>query len=327
MVGCGVVTALVWSGTISRSGRPAGNCTTYKPQQEPMATDSCLKAYLAEIGRYPLLSADDEIRLGRLVAKAMDLHALGRQLTTEERRELRRGMHARDKFIQSNLRLVVNIANKYQYNRKSLEFMDLVQEGNFGLIRAVEKFDYSRGYKFSTYAYWWVRQSIQRSIASSDSLIRVPVQMHEKLLKMRRTAEEMTRRLGRQPTLLEIAKESELPLDEIQLLTNRAHDVLSLDRTVPGHDTELTLKEIIADPGSEDTLGREHDNHRLEMLMAVMDEYLDAHERQVLISRHTDEPVTWKELSAQLQMSRDTLQRSETKAIARCRVLLGAAMD
>jgi RNA polymerase sigma factor (sigma-70 family) len=170
--------------------------------------DSSLKSYLNEISRHPLLTLDQEIQYGRRIARMCELKKLDRELTAQERHELRSSQRARDRFMQCNLRLVVHAAKKYdRRNRKSLEIMDLIQEGNLGLARAVELFDYTRGYRFSTYAYWWIRQGIQRAIAQNDAMIRIPAAMHDTMLKVDRVKDALGQKLGRTPSLKEIADE------------------------------------------------------------------------------------------------------------------------
>jgi RNA polymerase primary sigma factor len=159
--------------------------------------------YLNEIARYPLLTVDQEIQYGRRIAKMRELQQLERTLTDAEQRLVRSGQRARERFMQCNLQLVVHVAKKYENRRrKSLEIMDLIQEGNIGLARAVELFDSSRGYKFSTYAYWWIKQGIQRALSQSDAMIRLPTGLHDLLAKIARTTSDLGQRIGRTPTLM-----------------------------------------------------------------------------------------------------------------------------
>ena len=155
--------------------------------------DSSLREYLREIARYPLLSPEQEIQLGRQVVRM--------QQPTCTDREQRQGQRARDKFIKSNLKLVVNIAKKYDgRQRKAMMLLDLIQEGNIGLARAVDMFDPSRGYRFTTYAYWWIRQAIHRAIANNDNMIRMPSSLHEKIIKIAKVQSRLTQELGRLPS-------------------------------------------------------------------------------------------------------------------------------
>jgi RNA polymerase primary sigma factor len=157
--------------------------------------------------RYPLLTVDQEIQYGRRIAKMRELQQLERILTDAEQRLVRSGQRARERFMQCNLQLVVHVAKKYENRRrKSLEIMDLIQEGNIGLARAVELFDPLRGYKFSTYAYWWIKQGIQRALSQSDAMIRLPTGLHDLLAKIARTTSDLVQRIGRTPTLNEVAE-------------------------------------------------------------------------------------------------------------------------
>ncbi|MDP6193366.1 MAG: sigma-70 family RNA polymerase sigma factor, partial [Prochlorococcaceae cyanobacterium ETNP18_MAG_1] len=165
--------------------------------------------YLATIGRIPLLTPAEEIELGNQVQKMMSLTEDGsiapdsKELTSHQRRLIRIGRRSKERMMKANLRLVVSVAKKYQ--GKGLELLDLIQEGSIGLERAVEKFDPTRGYKFSTYAYWWIRQGMTRAIDNSARTIRLPIHISEKLSKMRRISRELSHRFGRQPNRLELA--------------------------------------------------------------------------------------------------------------------------
>ena len=168
--------------------------------------DSSLKEYLREIARYPLLSPEQEIQLGRQVVKMQQPGCTDR--------EQRQGQRARDKFIKSNLKLVVNIAKKYDgRQRKAMMLLDLIQEGNIGLARAVDMFDPSRGYRFTTYAYWWIRQAIHRAIANNDNMIRMPSSLHAKIIKIAKVQSRLTQELGRLPSQQEIADDLDITID------------------------------------------------------------------------------------------------------------------
>jgi len=188
-------------------------------------TEDSIRVYLQEIGRIRLLRPDEEIELARKIADLLQLEELATQYESEKghfpsvrewaelidmplskfRRRLLLGRRAKEKMVQSNLRLVVSIAKKYM--NRGLSFQDLIQEGSLGLIRAAEKFDHEKGYKFSTYAYWWIRQGMTRAIDNSARTIRLPIHISEKLSKMRRVSRELSHKFGRQPTRLEMATE------------------------------------------------------------------------------------------------------------------------
>ena len=159
-----------------------------------------------------------------------ELRDIERPLTPAEQRVMRSGLRARERFMQCNLQLVVHVAKKYENRkRKSLEIMDLVQEGNIGLARAVELFDYSRGYKFSTYAYWWIKQGIQRAISQSDAMIRLPTGLHDLLTKVARTTSDLGQQLGRMPSMQEVADDMAVSLSAIHDAIRRSYAVCSLD--------------------------------------------------------------------------------------------------
>jgi RNA polymerase sigma factor (sigma-70 family) len=189
------------------------------PRRRQPATDDLVRLYLDDIGRHPLLTKDDEARLAQLIEAGL---AARRQLEdtdsdADRRRELehcvRSGEQAAGDFVNANLRLVVSIASRYQAS--GLPLLDLIQEGNLGLIHAVEKFDWHKGFKFSTYATWWIRQAIQRGIANSRRSIRLPVHAEDRLRNVQRTRDFLEGDLGRPPTVAEIAAETGLSLDEV----------------------------------------------------------------------------------------------------------------
>src|SRR6266550_1153230 len=187
-----------------------------------MTTDS-VQLFLNEAGRYPLLTAAEEVELAKLIERGDG--------------------HAKDRMINSNLRLVVSIAKKYQGHGLSL--LDLIQEGIIGLIRAVEKFDWRKGFKFSTYATWWIRQAVQRGVANKARTIRIPVHIVEREQKMARAERELATQLGRVPTEQEVAKRAKLPLKQVRDVENAARAVTSLDRPV-GSESEGSFGELVA---------------------------------------------------------------------------------
>jgi len=180
---------------------------------QPKISGDSVRAYLRDIGRVPLLNDDEEIMLGRQVQRLMELTEIQKELSLDVdgladamdlpsrqiKRELHLGKKAKEKMVISNLRLVVSIAKKY--TKRNMELLDIIQEGTFGLIRGVEKFDPGRGYKFSTYAYWWIRQGITRAIAEKSRAIRLPIHITENLNKLKRAQRELTQMLGAMPTV------------------------------------------------------------------------------------------------------------------------------
>ena len=211
-----------------------------------------LQVYLAEVARHPLLSRADEVELSaqiRAGAAARRELAAERELDDAVEAELeavvQRGDEARDRFVRANLRLVVSLAKRY--TQRGLPFLDLIQEGNIGLMRAVEKFDYRRGYRFSTYATWWIRQAVSRAIADQARTIRVPVHMVEALNKVMRTIRIMVQETGREPTEEDLAVRLGLPLEKVQRIVRIVQDPISLE-TPLGDEGDSHLGDLVADP-------------------------------------------------------------------------------
>src|SRR3954465_4883810 len=203
-------------------GLPEAEEATYVNSEVAAMTTDSLQLFLNEAGRYPLLTAAEEVELAKRIERG--------------------DKAAKDRMVNSNLRLVVSIAKKYQGHGLSL--LDLIQEGIIGLIRAVEKFDWRRGYKFSTYATWWIRQAVQRGVANKAREIRIPVHIVEREQKISRAERELTAKLGRPPEDSEIAKAAKLPLKQVREVRQAARAVTSLDR--PMADSETSLGELMA---------------------------------------------------------------------------------
>ena len=213
--------------------------------------EDLVRVYLDEIGRHELLTKDDEARLAQDIDAGRDARAKLDEpapMKRNDRRKLEeavlRGEAARREFIQSNLRLVVSIAKKYQAS--GLPLLDLVQEGNLGLMHAVEKFDWRKGFKFSTYATWWIRQAIQRGIANSARVIRLPVHAGDMLTALLKLRAQLEGTMGRTPTLAELANEAELPLDKVVEVLRYAVDTVSLDEPVRD-DGDAELGDFVED--------------------------------------------------------------------------------
>lgn len=284
-----------------------------------------IKDYLNSIAKYPLLTPQQEIQLGRRVARWQELKQCNRALSTDERRELRSGERARQRFIQSNLQLVVHVARKYdKRNNKTLELMDLIQEGNIGLARAVELFDPSRGYKFSTYAYWWIRQGITRALIQHDAIIKLPTSLHEMLYKIGRTAQELSHTIGRQPTIAEIANTLAMDTEELSYLMKQAYRVTSLDQKVT--DTETTcIGDNIADPRYETEIVEMRQEIR--ELIDCCEKYLDAATQQIIKARSLARPVTWSQLEQQMGINKTRLQNMERRGMNRLRMLMSNPLE
>ena len=280
---------------------------------------SSFKSYLNEIARYPLLTVDQEIQYGRRIAAMRELRDIERPLTPAEQRVMRSGLRARERFMQCNLQLVVHVAKKYENRkRKSLEIMDLVQEGNIGLARAVELFDYSRGYKFSTYAYWWIKQGIQRAISQSDAMIRLPTGLHDLLTKVARTTSDLGQRLGRMPSMQEVADDMAINLSAIHDAIRRSYAVCSLDAISANNDTASILDMIADAPPADDHVISD----QAAEMMELMDMYLDERSAYVIRSRRLQKPMSWPELEAATGMTASQLQRFEKAGMFRLRMML-----
>ena len=263
--------------------------TNKKMTKSPMFTADMVRTYLHEIGRVPLLTHEQEIVYGKQVQQMMALleakEALGDELNREptleewvERvslsaeeinRAIAIGTHAKRKMIEANLRLVVAIAKKYQ--KRNMEFLDLIQEGTLGLERGVEKFDPMRGYKFSTYAYWWIRQAITRAIAQQARSIRLPIHITEKLNKIKKVQRELAQQLGRSATPGEIATALELEPALIREYLNIARQPISLDVRV-GDNQDTELQDLLEDdgPSPEHYMTQESLRQDLENLLAEL---------------------------------------------------------
>ena len=285
------------------------------------------KSYLNEIARYPLLTVDQEIQYGRRIARMRELQGLERPLTDAEHRLVRSGLRARERFMQCNLQLVVHVAKKYENRkRKSLEIMDLIQEGNIGLARAVELFDSSRGYKFSTYAYWWIKQGIQRALSQNDAMIRLPTGLHELLAKVARTTSDLSHRIGRTPTLAEVADHIGVGVNTIHDALRRSHTVYSLDAITAGSET-LALIDLIADPQSLVDMDELSISHQAQEMLELIDKYLDDRSKFIVRSRRLQQPLTWAEIAAKLGIAPSRVQQLERMALFRLKMMLNKGKE
>lgn len=242
--------------------------------------------YLDGIAKTPLLTAEEEVELARAIEAGQYARAILEDRLTDQEASLRRveatpeeleelaelGDLAMQRFITANLRLVVSVARKY--GRAQMPLLDLVQEGNTGLIRAVEKFDFTKGFKFSTYATWWVRQSISRGIAQQGRIVRLPVHVAEQVNQVAAVRRTLERRLGREPELSEIASELEIPEDQIIDLLRLSRDHVSLDAPVE-EDGDTALGDLLAremSPGPDEMVLDAEDRKRLEAMLSTLDD-------------------------------------------------------
>ena len=285
-----------------------------------------VRMYLREIGQYPLLTDKQEVELaqaiegGERAKKRLEKEAAKMSARTIERveQDLDGGRAARRRFIQSNLRLVVSIARRYQ--GMGLPLLDLIQEGNLGLMRAVEKFDWRKGFKFSTYATWWIRQAITRAIADTARTIRIPVHMVEAVQKVRKIQEELLDKLGREPLIEEIAKEAGFPPDKVQEIFRIMPEPVSLETPV-GEDEETELLHFIEDATAEAPAETALASMLQEDLRSVLDT-LSERERRVLELRFglaDGRPRTLEEIGKEFNLTRERIRQIEAKALAKLR--------
>jgi RNA polymerase primary sigma factor len=278
--------------------------------------------YLATIGREPLLTPAEEIELGNQVQTMMRLTEEGdRELSDLEKKLLRIGKRSKQRMMKANLRLVVSVAKKYQ--GKGLELLDLIQEGSLGLERAVEKFDPTRGYKFSTYAFWWIRQSMTRAIACQSRTIRLPVHLSERLTAIRKVSLDLAHKLGAMPSRQEIAEAMAMPIEELDGLLRQSLTTSSLDAPVNGDEGRSFLGDLIADSSEEEPLDRVERGIHQEQLGRWLS-HLSDQERQVLQLRfglEGEERHTLAEIGRQLDVSRERVRQVELKALRKLRNL------
>jgi RNA polymerase primary sigma factor len=284
-----------------------------------------VRMYLQEIGRVPLLDTQQEVELSMQMEAgrrgAVKLKG-GEALSVEERAILERlgreGDKAQQRLVEANLRLVVSIAKKYV--GRGMPLLDLVQEGNLGLMRAVDKFDYRKGFKFSTYASWWIRQAVTRALADQGRTIRVPVHMVETINKLAVVQRSLSQGLGREPTIEEIASDLELEPAKVSELRRIAQDPLSLEAPL-GEEEDSTIGDFVEDTDAEAPVAAASFKLLQEYLAVVLEE-LNERERQVLVMRFglADGRIhTLEEVGRHFSVTRERIRQLETKALAKLR--------
>ncbi|NIA24542.1 MAG: RNA polymerase sigma factor RpoD [Gammaproteobacteria bacterium] len=291
-----------------------------------MAVSDPVRMYLREIGRVALLTPQQEVELamlleaGRRAAEQLESESLS--LSTEDRaileRDRRRGDSAQQRLVEANLRLVVSIAKRYV--GRGMPLLDLIQEGNLGLMRAVEKFDYRKGFKFSTYATWWIRQSVTRALADQGRTIRVPVHMVETINKLAYAQRRLLQELGREPTIAEIAAELEVDPDRVSELRRIAQDPVSLE-TPLGEEDDSTLGDFVQDPEADVPVEAAAFKLLQEYVAHALEE-LNERERQVIVMRFGLEDGrvrTLEEVGKHFSVTRERIRQLETKALAKLR--------
>ena len=261
--------------------------------------DDSVRLYLREIGKIPLLSAEEELALAKRVSSGEKL--------------------AKDKMAEANMRLVVSIAKRYV--GRGLDLLDLIQEGNTGLLRAVEKFDPTKGFKFSTYATWWIRQAITRAIADQARTIRIPVHMVETINKLLRTQRRLTQKLNREPTNEEIASEMEIDVDKVEHIMKIKQDISSLDASIRDDEDDSVLADFIED---EDTVTPEESatNQLLKEQVKDMLNALTEREQKIIKLRfglEDGKSHTLEEVGQEFAVTRERIRQIEAKALAKLR--------
>lgn len=300
-------------------------------------TEDSIRLYLQEIGRIRLLRADEEIELARKIADLLELERIREGLQEQLdrlpqdaewanavnmtlpafRHRLHLGRRAKDKMVQSNLRLVVSIAKKYM--NRGLSFQDLIQEGSLGLIRAAEKFDHEKGYKFSTYATWWIRQAITRAIADQSRTIRLPVHLYETISRIKKTTKLLSQEMGRKPTEEEIATRMEMTIEKLRFIAKSAQLPISLETPI-GKEEDSRLGDFIESDGEmpEDQVAK---NLLREDLENVLDT-LSPRERDVLRLRYgldDGRMKTLEEIGQIFNVTRERIRQIEAKALRKLR--------
>ncbi len=265
------------------------------------ASDDSVRLYLREIGKIPLLTAEEEL-------------ALAQRVVAGEKK-------AKDKMAEANMRLVVSIAKRY--SGRGLDFLDLIQEGNTGLLRAVEKFDPDKGFKFSTYATWWIRQAITRAIADQARTIRIPVHMVETINKLLRTQRRMTQELNREPSIEELAKELEMEPEKVEYVMKIKQDITSLDAGVgrDGDDEDSVLRDFIEDEDSATPEESAASQLLKEQVQAILSTLSDREQKIIKMRFGLDngKSHTLEEVGQEFAVTRERIRQIEAKALAKLR--------
>ena len=265
------------------------------------ASDDSVRLYLREIGKIPLLNAEEEL-------------ALAQRVVAGEKK-------AKDKMAEANMRLVVSIAKRY--SGRGLDFLDLIQEGNTGLLRAVEKFDPDKGFKFSTYATWWIRQAITRAIADQARTIRIPVHMVETINKLLRTQRRMTQELNREPTIEELAKELEMEPEKVEYVMKIKQDITSLDAGVgrDGDEEDSVLRDFIEDEDSATPEESAASQLLKEQVQAILSTLSDREQKiiKMRFGLENGKSHTLEEVGQEFAVTRERIRQIEAKALAKLR--------
>ena len=296
---------------------------------QPKASGDSVRAYLRDIGRVPLLEHDEEILLGRQVQRLMELEEIKTEMELDNnglaeamelpvkqiKRELREGKKAKEKMVTANLRLVVSVAKKY--TKRNMELLDIIQEGTIGLVRGVEKFDPGRGYKFSTYAYWWIRQGITRAIAEKSRAIRLPIHVTENLNRLKKAQRELSQMTGEMPNVFQLSEHLDLTVEEIKDLMCKARQPTSLEIKI-GENRDTALIDLLEDESQlpEMLLERSCIKEDIRELISELPEMQAAViSMRYGIGEEILEPMSMTAIGQVLNMSRDRVRTLEHKAL------------
>jgi len=300
---------------------------TTSTAKDSIGSDS-VRLYLSEIGQVPLLTADEEKDLGKKIKAGLvaqeKLNSSDGELSFAERRKLQRtakdGEKAKDHMVRANLRLVVSVARRY--DRKELQLADLIQEGNIGLMHAADKYDYEKGFKFSTYATWWIRQSMTRALADQGRNIRIPGHMMEVVNRVQRAERDLTAELGRMPTPEEVALRSSLTVEKLLDIMQLAIPTTSLDAPVGYNTDDLTVGDTIADTDENDPISSTERSQLREAVERTVKD-LPEREQEIVAMRfgigQFDRIYTLEEVAEKMRVTRERVRQIEQKTLARLR--------
>jgi RNA polymerase sigma factor (sigma-70 family) len=277
-------------------------------------TADAMRDYLEAISRYPLLSTQQEIQLARKIAQYMELRD-NTSPTPAEQRLIKAGLKARATMVNCNLRLVVHIAKRYTGRIKSMDMLDLCQEGNIGLQRAAEKFDASRGYKFSTYAYWWIRQSLKRAIDSKERMIKIPIHMIDRTFKALQIETEYMKEHGRKPSKTELAQVMGLTIEQLLALVDCNSVHISLDELIT--DDGNSLLDLIASPEVDIDFDLDHSKEHVQLALSYLTDM-----EQDIINKRYNEDLTFTAIAKEHNVCRERIRQKITRTHRRLKQLM-----
>jgi RNA polymerase sigma factor (sigma-70 family) len=277
-------------------------------------TADAMRDYLEAISRYPLLSTQQEIQLARKIAQYMELRD-NTSPTPAEQRLIKAGLKARATMVNCNLRLVVHIAKRYTGRIKSMDMLDLCQEGNIGLQRAAEKFDASRGYKFSTYAYWWIRQSLKRAIDSKERMIKIPIHMIDRTFKALQIETEYMKEHGRKPSKTELAQVMGLTIEQLLALVDCNSVHISLDELIT--DDGNSLLDLIASPEVDIDFDLDHSKEHVQLALSYLTDI-----EQDIINKRYNEDLTFTAIAKEHNVCRERIRQKITRTHRRLKQLM-----